>query len=287
MQGTLKARLATGEMLVAPGVYDMISLRMAVSAGASVAYMTGYGSVASHLGLPDAGLASYRDMVGRVEVMGAYCRERGIPLIADGDTGYGGIVNVAHTVRGYEAAGASAIQIEDQVFPKKCGHTLGRAVIPTEDMVTKIKVATDARRSDEFLILARTDARTTHGLDEAIHRMEQYDAAGADILFIESPESEAELARIAAHFSKPVLVNNVEGGRTPVLPQARLRELGFGLSIYPATGFLAVGAALENVYAGLLNGGEEAITTPLYNFEKFNKLMGFEEIYALEDRFKA
>jgi 2-methylisocitrate lyase-like PEP mutase family enzyme len=286
MKESLKSLLSSGDLIVAPGVYDMISLRLAISAGAKVAYMTGYGTVASHLGLPDAGLASYRDMISRVEMMGAYCREQNVPLVADGDTGYGGIVNVAHTVRGYEAAGASAIQIEDQVFPKKCGHTLGRAVIPASEMVTKIKVATDVRRSDEFLILARTDARTTNGLDDAIDRMEQYDAAGADILFIESPETVDELARIAGHFSKPVLVNLVEGGRTPQLTQAELRKLGFSLAIYPATGFLAAGAALETAYTGLLadNGNN---STPLYDFEKFTNLMGFQEIYELENRFRA
>jgi 2-methylisocitrate lyase-like PEP mutase family enzyme len=153
-------------------------------------------------------------------------------------------------------------------------------------MVTKIKVATDVRRSDEFLILARTDARTTNGLDDAIDRMEQYDAAGADILFIESPETVDELARIAGHFSKPVLVNLVEGGRTPQLTQAELRKLGFSLAIYPATGFLAAGAALETAYTGLLadNGNN---STPLYDFEKFTNLMGFQEIYELENRFRA
>jgi len=286
MKESLKSLLSSGDLIVAPGVYDMISLRLAISAGAKVAYMTGYGTVASHLGLPDAGIASYRDMISRVEVMGAYCRDRNVPLIADGDTGYGGIVNVAHTVRGYEAAGASAIQIEDQVFPKKCGHTLGRAVIPASEMVTKIKVATDARRSDEFLILARTDARTTNGLDDAIDRMEQYDAAGADILFIESPETVDELARIAGHFNKPVLVNIVEGGRTPQLTQQELKDLGFSLAIYPATGFLAAGAALELAYTGVLadSGSNSA---PLYDFEKFTNLMGFQEIYDLEDRFRA
>lgn len=286
MTVSLKSRLSADGLVVAPGVYDMISLRMAIAAGAEVAYMTGYGTVASHLGLPDAGLATYRDMVSRVEVLGAYCREVGVPLIADGDTGYGSVINVAHTVRGYEAAGAQAIQLEDQTFPKKCGHTMGRTVIPTEEMVTKIKVATDVRRSDDFLILARTDSRTTEGLDEAISRMEQYEAAGADILFVESPESREELQRIAGHFSKPVLVNLVEGGRTPVLERDELQAMGFKVAIYPATGFLAAGAALENVYSSLVLGETKPISAPLYDFEKFTKLMGFDAIYEMEERYR-
>lgn len=271
---------------MAPGIFDMISLRMAIAAGCDVAYMTGYGTVASHLGLPDAGLASYRDMVSRVEVFGAYCQQHGVPLVADGDTGYGGVINVAHTVRGYEAAGASAIQLEDQTFPKKCGHTMGRMVIPVEEMVTKIKVACDTRKSDEFLIIARTDARTAYGLDEAIARMEQYDAAGADILFVESPETREEMAKIGSHFSKPLLANLVEGGRTPILPHEELEEIGFKIAIYPGTGFLAVGAALEKVYAGLVNGGSSKVETPLYDFERFNRLMGFEEVWEMEERYR-
>jgi 2-methylisocitrate lyase-like PEP mutase family enzyme len=286
MPKSLKSRLSSDRLTVAPGVFDMISLRMAVAAGCDAAYMTGYGTVASHLGLPDAGLASYRDMVNRVEIFGAYCRDHEVPLIADGDTGYGGVINVAHTVRGYEAAGASAIQLEDQTFPKKCGHTPGREVISVEEMVAKIKVACEVRKNDDFLIIARTDARTAYGLEEAIARMKKYEAAGADILFIESPESRDEMAAIGKNFTKPLLVNLVEGGRTPVLPHGDLEELGFKLAIYPATGFLAVGAALENVYANLVDGGSGKVDTPLYDFESFNRLMGFEEIWDMEERYR-
>lgn len=287
MPETLSSRLTAKGLVVAPGIFDMISLRMAVAMGAQTVYMTGYGTVASHLGLPDAGLASYRDMVSRVETFGSYCRDHGVALVADGDTGYGGVVNVAHTIRGYEAAGAQAIQMEDQTFPKKCGHTIGRTVIPTDEMVAKIQVAVETRKSDDFLIIARTDARTAMGLDEALLRMERYSEAGADILFVESPESRDELARIGQHFDKPMLVNLVEGGRTPVLPHDDLEALGFKLAIYPATGFLAVGATLERVYAGLLSGGTSAVDTPLYDFDKFSRLMGFEEIWELEERYRA
>ena len=165
MTPSLKKRLSEPGLVVAPGVYEMVSLRLADQFGFDALYMTGFGTVASYLGLPDAGLATYTDMVNRVSAMAGMAKT---PLIADGDTGYGGLLNVHHTVRGYEMAGAAAIQLEDQEFPKKCGHTPGRRVIPKEDMVQKIKVAAEARQSKDFMIIARTDARTTLGLDEAL-----------------------------------------------------------------------------------------------------------------------
>src|SRR5215510_16420288 len=188
-------RLGRKELIAAPGVYDMISAKLADRLGFDCLYMTGYGVVASHLGLPDAGLATYTDMVSRVAQIASQTRT---PLIADGDTGYGGLLNVQHTVQGYEAAGAQAIQLEDQEVPKKCGHTPGRRVVPMADMVRKIEVAAAARRSRDFLIIARTDARTAHGLDEALRRADAYARAGADVLFVESPESVDEMRHIGA-----------------------------------------------------------------------------------------
>src|SRR6516164_715642 len=217
-----------GRVIAAPGVYDMVSLRMAAAMGFDALYMTGYGVVASHLGLPDAGLASYSDMVGRVEAMAA---ATDTPLIADGDTGYGGLLNVRHTVQGYERAGAAAIQLEDQEFPKKCGHTPDRRVISADDMVRKIAVAVEARRNPDFLIIARTDSRTSLGLMEAIRRARAYTEAGADMLFVESPESEEEMAEIGRELGhKPLIANMVEGGRTPMLAPRRLAELGYALT---------------------------------------------------------
>ncbi len=189
----LRAHLAKGDFILAPGIYDGISARVADGMGFPALYMTGYGATASMLGLPDAGLATYSDMVGRAEMI---CSVIDTPLIADADTGYGGLLNVQRTVRGYEAAGVAAIQIEDQEMPKKCGHTPGRRVVPAEDMVLKIKVAVDARRDEATMIVARTDARTALGLDEALRRARLYEDAGADIIFVESPENEAELERI-------------------------------------------------------------------------------------------
>lgn len=282
---SLKRLLQEPGLLIAPGVYDLISLKIAAQSGCQALYMTGYGTVASHLGLPDAGLASYRDMRDRVAMMAPMAAKEGLPFIADGDTGYGGLINVSHTIKGYETAGAQAIQLEDQTFPKKCGHTEGRDVIPTEEMVDKIHVAVESRESDDFLIIARTDARTTLGLDEAIHRMEKYSKAGADILFIESPETEEELKIIGNHFDKPLVANMVEGGRTPLLSKCVLEKLGFKIAIYPAIGFLSAGKALETAYHSLIEKGETPKDLPLYSFEKFNKLMGFEEVWDIEKRY--
>ena len=278
----LRKRLTQPGLVVAPGIYDMISARIADRMGFSALYMTGFGVVASHLGLPDAGLATYTDMVGRVSQI---CGGTRTPLIADADTGYGGLLNVAHTVRGYIQAGAAAVQLEDQEFPKKCGHTPGRRVIPAADMVKKIRVAVEARGGDDILIVARTDARTAHGLDEALRRAEAYAKAGADILFVESPESEAEMEKICARFDIPLLANMVEGGRTPVLPAARLEALGYRIAIFPAAGFLAAGAALESIYRTLRDEGSSVnASAPLYEFGKFTQLMGFEDVWAFDRR---
>jgi 2-methylisocitrate lyase-like PEP mutase family enzyme len=279
----LKDRIAPGQLLVAPGVFDMVSARCADGMGFDALYMTGFGIAASHLGLPDAGLASYTEMVSRVATIAGGCAT---PLIADGDTGFGGLLNVDRTVRGYEAAGAVAIQIEDQEFPKKCGHTLGRRVVPLEDMVKKIQVARDARASSDFLIVARTDARTAHGLDEALRRAEAFAGAGADILFVESPESEEEMHRICRSFDLPCLANMVEGGRTPVLSREALIEIGYQVAIFPATGFLAATAALMSVYGTLRQQGSSvAATAPLYDFGDMTRLVGFERVWAFDERY--
>jgi 2,3-dimethylmalate lyase len=278
---TLAQRLKENRLLVAPGVFDMISLRIADRMGFEALYMTGYGTVASHLGLPDAGIASYTDMVDRVTAMARMAKT---PLIADADTGYGGLLNVRHTVRGYETAGAAAVQIEDQEFPKKCGHTPGRRVIPMADMVKKIRVAVEARASREFLVVARTDARTAHGLDEALRRGEAYAKAGADVLFIESPESVEEMERICRAFAGvPLLANMVEKGRTPLVAPEELQRLGYRIAIYPGTGFLAAGAALDRAYRTLREtGSSRSIAESLYDFNEFNKLMGFEDVWEFD-----
>jgi 2-methylisocitrate lyase-like PEP mutase family enzyme len=267
-------RVRRRELVSAPGVYDLISAKLADRMGFDALYMTGYGVVASHLGLPDAGLATYSDMVSRVGQIAAMTQT---PLVADGDTGYGGLLNVRHTVRGYETAGAVAIQLEDQEFPKKCGHMLGRRVVPAADMAAKIRVAVESRSDPNLLIIARTDSRTTLGLDEALRRAEAYLEAGADLLFIESPESVEEMERIGRTFDVPLVANMVEGGRTPILDAATLQKLGYRLAIFPALGFLAAGAVLEKAYAGLkARGSSVGLDVPLYPFKDFSALMGFD-----------
>ena len=279
---SLAQRLRQPGLVVAPGVYDMVSLRLADSFGFDALYMTGFGTVASHLGLPDAGIATYTDMVQRVRTMASMATA---PLIADGDTGYGGLLNVAHTVRGYEAAGAAAIQLEDQEFPKKCGHTPGRRVVPMADMVRKIRVAVEARSDKDFLIIARTDARTALGLDEALRRAEAYAEAGADVLFVESPESVEEMERIGRTLDSPLVANMVEGGRTPVLSRSDLEAIGYKIAIFPVTALLAATEAMRAAYAQIRQHGSSAgLSTPLMPFSDLTKLMGFEEVWAFDRR---
>ncbi len=283
-RAALRAALGKAALVVAPGVFDGISARLADAMGFPALYMTGYGVVASHLGLPDAGIATYSDMSGRVAQL---ARITATPLICDADTGYGGLLNVQYTVRGYEAAGACAIQLEDQEFPKKCGHMLGRKVVPVEDMVAKIRVAVDSRDDRNFLVIARTDARTTHGLDEALRRAEAYAKAGADLLFVESPESVEEMERIGRSFDLPLVANMVEGGRTPVLPAADLERIGYKLAIFPALGFLSAGAAMNSAYTQLLQQRSSAnIDVPLHEFQAFSALMGFDEVAQFDRKYR-
>lgn len=276
----LRRALEAGELVLAPGVFDMLSALIADRMGFAALYITGFGVSASHLGLPDAGFATYTDMLSRVARIAEGTRT---PVIADADTGFGGLLNVHHTVRGYEAAGVSGIQLEDQEFPKKCGHTPGRRVIAMEDMVTKIAVAVEARRSDDFLIVARTDSRTTLGLEEALRRGEAYAHAGADLIFIESPESEEEMAAIAARIDKPLVANMVEGGRTPVLSADRLQALGFALAIRPVTGLLAAASAMEAAYGELKRSGDAA-AAPLADFGALCTLLGFDRVHEFDRR---
>ncbi len=281
----LAERLRSGAFIAAPGVYDMISARIADRMGFPALYMTGSGVVASHLGLPDAGIATYTEMVARAGQIAAGTRT---PLIADADTGYGGTLNVRHTVQGYERAGVAGIQIEDQAFPKKCGHTQGQRLVPLDEMVRKIGVALDSRLSDDFLVIARTDARKAAGKDEALRRLEAFQEAGADILFYEAPSLVDEMKEAARLLDGPLMANMVEGGLTPVLTPEELAEIGFRVAIFPAAGFLAATEALSRVYSGLRDhGASGASGAALYPFGRFNELMGFDEAIAFEDRFEA
>lgn len=281
----LSERIRRREFTLAPGVFDLISAKLADGAGFPALYMTGYGVSASHLGLPDAGLASFRDMLERARTIAGAVDA---PLIADADTGYGGLLNVRHTVRGYESAGVAAIQLEDQEFPKKCGHTPGRRVVPLADMVRKIEVAVEARSSDRFLIVARTDSRTALGLEEAIRRGKAFVEAGADVIFIESPESEEEFRRIGQEIDAPLLANMVESGLSPVLGAEALKQYGFTVAIYPGTGFCAAAAALRGAYRYLhANGSSIGLDVPLYKIADMHRLMGFDDVWEFDRRWAA
>jgi 2,3-dimethylmalate lyase len=270
--------------LVLPGVYDGVSAKVAANVGFDALYLTGYGAVASLLGVPDAGLATFTEMLDRVRCIAGATE---LPFIADGDTGYGGLLNVDRTVRGFAAAGASGIQLEDQEFPKKCGHTEFRRVIPEADAVAKIRVAVDARPSREFLIVARTDARYSEGLDSALRRADRFLQAGADVLFVESPESLEELRRVAETLRGAILLANmVEGGRTPYLSTNELAAMGFKIAIFPVSALLSAAGAMKLCYNHLKQEGiGTGSAAPMLHFSEMNRVMGFPAIHALERRY--
>lgn len=225
----LRKMLSMDQILMAPGAHDVLTAKIIEQAGFNAVYMTGYGTSASLLGKPDVGLLTMTEMAQRAANMAEAVN---IPVIADGDTGYGNAINVMRAVREYEKAGVACIQLEDQVLPKKCGHMLGREIVTKEEMVGKIKAACDARRDPDFMIMARTDARTNYSIDEAIERGKAYEEAGADILFIESVENVEEMRRVTSSFNVPVLANMLEHGRTPLLSTKELEKIGYDLVIF-------------------------------------------------------
>ena len=275
---SLKSALASGEFVLAPGIQDMITAAMCNRVGFDFAYASGYWMTASAYGLPDAGIATYTQMLDRVKTLCGFIHAR---VIADADTGYGGLLNVHHTVRGFEEAGVCAIQIEDQEFPKKCGHTPFKRVLPLADMVEKIKVAVEARRSPETLIIARTDARQTDGFEGALKRASAYGEAGADILFVEALESEAEMREACRRLHKPSMANMADGGLTPIRSSSSLKEIGYKMAIFPATTGLAAARAAEIALSALKTEGTSA-SLDLFSFQDFNSLIGFEEVWKFE-----
>ena len=280
MTKTLVKQLEFGDFITAPGVFDMISTLIATRMNFPALYVTGYGISASYMGLPDAGLMTFTDMETQIRKIVAATDK---PVIADADTGYGGLLNVRHTVKAYENLGVSAIQIEDQEYPKKCGHTPGRRVIPTSDMVTKIKVAVDTRTKDDFLIIARTDSRTGLGIEEAISRAVAFEEAGADIIFVEAPETEGEMKMVNAAIKKPTLANMVSGGKTPIFSSSALQDMGYSVAIHPALGFLAMGEALKTAYTKLDTTGN-VTGVALEDFGEFSRIMGFEDVWDFEKK---
>jgi 2-methylisocitrate lyase-like PEP mutase family enzyme len=279
----LRRQLESGRFFVVPGLQDMIATAVANKVGFPIVYGSGFWLTASSLGLPDAGLASGTQMLDR---MATLVQSSDAAVIADADTGYGGLLNVQHTVRGYERAGVTAIQLEDQEFPKKCGHTPYKRCVPTEDMVQKIQVACEARQDkDNFLVIARTDARAADGVDAALRRLEAYDRAGADILFFEAPQSEDEMRTACAAFSKPMMANMADGGKTPILPAARLAEIGYAFAIYPSMTSLVAAAAMEMALRRLKEHGlSQAPGQPMFDFMEFCRLIGFQEVWDFEEK---
>jgi 2-methylisocitrate lyase-like PEP mutase family enzyme len=271
--------------VLAPGCYDALSARLVEEAGFPAVYMTGFGSSAAYLGRPDVGLMTMEEMVGNARrIVDAV----GIPVIADADTGYGNPINVIRTVQAYERAGVDAIHIEDQVAPKKCGHMEGKQVIPSEEMAAKIRAAVDARSSPDFMIIARTDARAVEGLEAAIERARLYREAGADVLFIEAPQTEGEIRAIAAAFPQvPLLFNYAEGGKTPAIEHSMLLELGFDIVIFPISTVLAATKAMRHVLAKIKEDGSPIRVLPdLPRFGDFVSFIGLPEILDLEQRYR-
>jgi len=279
----LRRRLQEKPILVVPAAYDMVSAKLIEETGFEAVYLSGYGQTASHLGMPDAGLMSFPEVLERVRHMVNAVK---IPVIADADTGYGGVLNVRRTVREFEQAGAAAIQLEDQEWPKKCGHTPGKKIIGAEEMAAKIEAAVEARQRDDLLIIARTDARGVMGLDEAIRRGRLYEKAGADLLFIESPQTVEELKIVGQSFEVPVMANMVDGGLTPLLPAKALEALGFEMVAYAVTMLLAAAYAVREALHHLkATGSTEVLTGRLMPFQEFHRLIGFPEVREFERRY--
>jgi len=281
----LRELLAQPELLVAPGAYDALSARLVAQAGFPAVYMTGFGTAASVLGQPDVGLLTMSEMVSRAAALAAVVGDR--PLIADADTGYGNPINVRRTIREYERVGVAAVHIEDQVWPKKCGHLEGKQVIPTDEMVQKIHAAVDARQDPDFVIIARTDANAVYGLEDALHRGRAYREAGADVIFIEAPRSIVELQAIAQTFPDvPLLYNWAESGKTPLLSLEEIHTLGFKLVIFPVSMLFAATQALLGLLEVLKQGQTPtAFAERMVTFSQFTAQIGLPDIQALERRY--
>jgi 2-methylisocitrate lyase-like PEP mutase family enzyme len=279
----LRELLRQPGLLQAPGCFDAFSARLIEQAGFPVAYMTGFGSSASVLGMPDTGLISFAEMAGHARNIATALK---IPLIADADTGYGNAVNTYRTVRAYAQGGVAAVQIEDQVAPKKCGHTRGKQIIPLAEMVGKVRAGADARAEQDIVLVVRTDARAVAGFDEALERCLAYQEAGADVIFFEAPETEAEMETVAKRVRAPLLVNLVEGGKTPFLPRSRLEALGFKIAIYPATLLTTVAKAMQRQLRRLAQDDAFGPNPDQITFEELKTLVGFPDYYALEERYR-
>ena len=281
----LKSIIKT-ETLLAPGIYDALSGLIAEQSGAQAVYLSGASIAYTRFGRSDVGLVSVSEVH---DTLAAVTDRIKIPIIVDADTGFGNALNVQRTIRNFERAGAAAIQIEDQSFPKRCGHLNGKVLIKTDEMVGKVKAAVDARKTSDTLIIARTDARAVEGLQEAIDRAQSYKEAGADIIFIEAPRSvdELKIIRKSFHLNTPLLANMVEGGKTPVKTADDLKNLGYNIVIFPGGAVRAATFQLQEYYAGLLKNGSNAeFSKRMHDFDSLNAVIGTPELLSLGKKYE-
>jgi 2,3-dimethylmalate lyase len=279
----LRDLLKGPDLISAPGVADALNARLVAQAGFKAIYMTGAGTSAVRLGVPDIGLLTMHEMVDNA---GRIAEASGLPLIADADTGYGGPINVRRTIQAYERAGVAGVHIEDQQWPKRCGHLAGKTLIPTEEMSAKIKAAVDARMDDDFVVIARSDALAVEGFDAVMARGKAYEEAGADIIFIEAPRDMDQLQQIPKAFDVPTLYNLASSGKTPLLPATEIQDLGYKIVIYPNLAILAAIPAITDMLAELKETGEvTGILDRVATFRQFFDLLGMEEIQELEERY--
>jgi 2-methylisocitrate lyase-like PEP mutase family enzyme len=283
-RAALRALVAKKQGLVVPGAFDGISARLVQDAGFPAVYMTGYGTAASRLGLPDLGFAGLGEMADHARNLAAVLD---VPLIADADTGYGNALNVRRTVQAYEAAGVAALHIEDQITPKRCGHLSGHRIVPRGEFVGKIRAAVEARTDPDLLVIARTDAISAVGLDEALRLGEAAAKAGADVLFIEAPRTDAQVEQVARAFDTPLLYNYAPGGRSPLRPFAQLRELGFAIILLPVDTLLVAVQAMRAFLAQVKAGDDVLSLADRYMpFSDFNELIGVTAQLALAERYR-
>ena len=279
----LRDLLAEPGLQIMPGCFDALSAKLVAAAGFKSTFMSGFAVAAARLALPDTGLISFAEMLDSLRNC---CSGAGtIPLIGDGDTGYGNALNVQRTVVEYARAGAAAVMIEDQVSPKKCGHTRGKDVIPREEARLKIRAAVDARANADILILARTDARAVHGFDAALERCRDFEAEGADIIFLEAPESEDEMRQFCRAMRKPCLANMVPGGKTPILPPAQLQAVGYKLALYPVMLLSSAIAAMQGTLAALRPEANAALPANIA-FAELQRVVGFPEYWDREAHYR-
>lgn len=280
---TLRRLLGGPEFLIVPGVADCLNARLVTEAGFKAIYMTGAGTTAVRLGMPDVGLLTMDEMVDNASRI---AEASGLPLIADADTGYGGPLNVMRTIRAYERAGVAGVHIEDQLLPKRCGHLAGKTLVPAAEMAAKIRAAVDAREDSDFVLIARTDAIAVEGFDAAIERGKLYEKAGADVIFVEAPRTREQLAAIPPAFGVPALLNIGASGKTPMLSAEEAKELGFSLAIYPNFVILAAIPAVRRLLKELKEKGTPAaLLGEMAGFTELFDIVGMAEIQELEGRY--